>query len=346
MSSGGRSHTAPPHGRPQAGQPAAPGRDEGERRTDRDGHRLRLPLGDRSPRRPASTSSSSATPPPMVVLGYPGTELVSMEEMVDARQGRAPRPEDAADGRRHADGQLRGEQRAGDPERPAPGQGDRLPGGQARGRRRHRRARPGDRQLRHPGDGPRRPHPADRDRPRRLQSPGQDRQERDQAAARTPSPCSRSAASRSSSRPSRRRSPRRSSRSSRCRRSASAPAPATSGQVLVFHDLLGITTGHMAKFVKRYADVHETMVAARRASTATRSAAATSPSPTTSTASSRPSSTSSAATSDQESLASPRPGSGSRCPERQRRSLPRGGSRGWPGGRRWRGRGWRGSGGR
>jgi 3-methyl-2-oxobutanoate hydroxymethyltransferase len=36
----------------------------------------------------------------------------------------------------------------------------------------------------------------------------------------------------------------------------------TSGQVLVFHDLLGITTGHMAKFVKRYADIHETMVAA------------------------------------------------------------------------------------
>ncbi len=38
--------------------------------------------------------------------------------------------------------------------------------------------------------------------------------------------------------------------------------PSTSGQVLVFHDLLGITTGHMAKFVKRYADVHEEMVAA------------------------------------------------------------------------------------
>jgi 3-methyl-2-oxobutanoate hydroxymethyltransferase len=40
--------------------------------------------------------------------------------------------------------------------------------------------------------------------------------------------------------------------------------PSTSGQVLVFHDLLGITTGHMAKFVKRYADVHETMVDAVR----------------------------------------------------------------------------------
>jgi 3-methyl-2-oxobutanoate hydroxymethyltransferase len=36
----------------------------------------------------------------------------------------------------------------------------------------------------------------------------------------------------------------------------------TSGQVLVFHDLLGITTGHMAKFVKRYADIHESMVTA------------------------------------------------------------------------------------
>ena len=32
--------------------------------------------------------------------------------------------------------------------------------------------------------------------------------------------------------------------------------PATAGQVLVFHDLLGITTGRMAKFVKRYADIH------------------------------------------------------------------------------------------
>jgi 3-methyl-2-oxobutanoate hydroxymethyltransferase len=40
--------------------------------------------------------------------------------------------------------------------------------------------------------------------------------------------------------------------------------PATAGQVLVFHDLLGITTGRMAKFVKRYADVHTTMVDAVR----------------------------------------------------------------------------------
>jgi 3-methyl-2-oxobutanoate hydroxymethyltransferase len=32
------------------------------------------------------------------------------------------------------------------------------------------------------------------------------------------------------------------------------------GQVLVFHDLLGIFGGHAAKFVKRYADVRGEMV--------------------------------------------------------------------------------------
>ncbi|MFV0309924.1 MAG: 3-methyl-2-oxobutanoate hydroxymethyltransferase [Desertimonas sp.] len=35
---------------------------------------------------------------------------------------------------------------------------------------------------------------------------------------------------------------------------------ATDGQVLVFHDLLGIYDGHVARFVKRYADVREVMV--------------------------------------------------------------------------------------
>lgn len=36
--------------------------------------------------------------------------------------------------------------------------------------------------------------------------------------------------------------------------------PATDGQVLVFHDLLGIYDGHTPRFVKRYADVREAMV--------------------------------------------------------------------------------------
>jgi 3-methyl-2-oxobutanoate hydroxymethyltransferase len=37
--------------------------------------------------------------------------------------------------------------------------------------------------------------------------------------------------------------------------------PATDGQVLVFHDLLGIYDGHAPRFAKRYADVREQMVA-------------------------------------------------------------------------------------
>src|SRR3712207_173814 len=37
--------------------------------------------------------------------------------------------------------------------------------------------------------------------------------------------------------------------------------PAADGQVLVFHDLLGIFDGHAARFVKRYANVREEMVA-------------------------------------------------------------------------------------
>jgi 3-methyl-2-oxobutanoate hydroxymethyltransferase len=37
--------------------------------------------------------------------------------------------------------------------------------------------------------------------------------------------------------------------------------PETDGQVLVFHDLLGIYDGHAARFVKRYANVREQMIA-------------------------------------------------------------------------------------
>src|ERR687884_2161669 len=36
--------------------------------------------------------------------------------------------------------------------------------------------------------------------------------------------------------------------------------PAADGQVLVFHDLLGIYDGHAARFVKRYGNVRQAMV--------------------------------------------------------------------------------------
>lgn len=41
--------------------------------------------------------------------------------------------------------------------------------------------------------------------------------------------------------------------------------PATDGQVLVFHDFLGIHTGHAPRFVKRYAEVYSDMVRGTRA---------------------------------------------------------------------------------
>jgi 3-methyl-2-oxobutanoate hydroxymethyltransferase len=44
--------------------------------------------------------------------------------------------------------------------------------------------------------------------------------------------------------------------------------PAADGQVLVFHDLLGIYDGHAARFVKRYADVREAMIKGVEAFTA------------------------------------------------------------------------------
>ncbi len=39
---------------------------------------------------------------------------------------------------------------------------------------------------------------------------------------------------------------------------------ATNGQVLVYHDLLGYGEGHRARFVRRYADMHDTLVSAVR----------------------------------------------------------------------------------
>jgi 3-methyl-2-oxobutanoate hydroxymethyltransferase len=41
--------------------------------------------------------------------------------------------------------------------------------------------------------------------------------------------------------------------------------PTTDGQVLVFHDLLGIHQGHIPKFVKRYAEIGDEMIAGVRA---------------------------------------------------------------------------------
>ena len=55
--------------------------------------------------------------------------------------------------------------------------------------------------------------------------------------------------------------------------------PATDGQVLVFHDLLGIYDGHAPRFAKRYGDMRGADGRRRRRSTRPRSAAGRFPAP-------------------------------------------------------------------
>ena len=139
---GSRGPTCSAARRAPAGDPAAAGRDEGGRRTDRDGHRLRLPLGEgrrggRRRHRPGRRHGGDGRP------RLPGHRAGLDGRDGHPRQSGAPRPESAADGRRHADGELRGEQRDWRSQRPAAGQGDRLPGRQARGRAASRSSAPG-----------------------------------------------------------------------------------------------------------------------------------------------------------------------------------------------------------
>ena len=118
----------------------------------------------------------------------------------------------------------------------------------------------GDRRRGHPRDGPRRPDPADRDRARRPPGAGPDAANalavaRDAIALQEagcfsivfeaiPAAVTEAMMER-----------------------LEIPVigigagPATDGQVLVFHDLLGIYDGHVARFVKRFADIRSQMVA-------------------------------------------------------------------------------------
>ncbi len=114
-----------------------------------------------------------------------------------------------------------------------------------------------DRGRRHPGDGPRGPHAPDRHGPRRLPLAGPHGRARARGVRRTRWRWRRPAASRSCSR----RSPRDVTDLIMPRLEIPVigigAGPATDGQVLVFHDLLGIYDGHAARFVKRYADVRD-----------------------------------------------------------------------------------------
>ncbi len=192
----------------------------------------------------------------MVVLGHEGTTVpVTMDEMVFLTRTRRASRATAGRDRRHAvrlvPGLRRGRRSQRDPLRQGGGRGR----GQARGRRPIALTRAGDRRRGDPRDGPRRPHTAVGDDARRVQDAGQDGRGGAAAGRRRASPSRRPAASRSCSRP----CPRRSRRAITQRLSVPTigigAGPDCDGQVLVYHDLLGLTEGHLPRFVKRYANL-------------------------------------------------------------------------------------------
>ena len=126
----------------------------------------------------------------------------------------------------------------------------------------------------HPGDGPHRPDAAVGDDARRLQGAGPDGARRRASSYRTRWRSRRPAASRSCSRPCPHRWPRGSRTRSRCRRSASARASSCDGQVLVWHDLLGLYEGRAPRFVKRYAELATEITRALGATSTTCASAA------------------------------------------------------------------------
>ena len=196
----------------------------------------------------------------MVVLGYDDTLQVTVDDLAHhtaavARAGLVgarARGQEALRRRRPAVDELPHHRRRHRPQR-RPAHPGRRPGREARGRPQAAPDDRGDHRRRDPGDGPPRPHPAVACTPWAAS--------RCRAASTappsswwpTPRRSPRPGASPSCSRACPTRSPAWSPTPSTSRPSASAPAPARDGQVLVFHDVLGIEDRILPKFVRRYA---------------------------------------------------------------------------------------------
>ena len=111
------------------------------------------------------------------------------------------------------------------------------------------------RRRRDPGDGPPRAHAAVGARDGRLQGAGQGARRRARARRRRQGARGGRLLRDRARRRARRGRTHGHRRGRRCRPSASAPGPHCDGQVLVFHDLLGLEDRIIPKFVRRYADL-------------------------------------------------------------------------------------------
>ena len=109
-----------------------------------------------------------------------------------------------------------------------------------------------------PGDGPRRPDAADGDHARRLQGAGQDAPRRRSSSSTDALELEDAGLLLGRARGGARRRSRRGSRAALAVPTIGIGAGAEcDGQVLVYHDLLGLNEGHLPRFVKRYAKLRD-----------------------------------------------------------------------------------------
>ena len=211
----------------------------------------------------------------MVVQGHDTTLPVTLDEMIYHAEmvGRAVRAR--AGRRRHAVSQLPPGHAQGDRKRRPDSQGNPLPGREARRRRRAGRGDRGAGVGRHSGHGPLRTAAAERPPAGRLPRAAR-RASNCWPTPRPPRLPARSPSCWSAFPPT---SPREITAAVQIPTIGIGAGAGCDGQVLVLHDLLGLTPGRVPRHVKAYADLRQRQSSTPSPATATKSAAACSPDP-------------------------------------------------------------------